>query len=121
MQAAQRQLHPGGGGGGGGGGQAAQGGGQDTLGYLHPLGGASCPEAASPLGGKLPRVQDKPVHWPRGSNPQPPDHQTDAHPTEPPRPAKVECYASVNVDANEIQTEIYLFPLFRDKGYKKHM
>ena len=23
----------------------------------------------------------------RGSNPQPPDHQSDAHPTEPPRPA----------------------------------
>ena len=52
-QAAQRQLHPLG--------QAAQGGGQDTPGYLHPW-GASCPEAVSPPGGKLPRVQDKPVH-----------------------------------------------------------
>ena len=40
-QAAQRQLHPKG--------QAAQGGGQDT-------------GVSSPLGGKLPRVQDKPVH-----------------------------------------------------------
>ena len=33
-------------------------------GYLHPR-GASCPEAASPPGSKLPRVQDKPVHQPR--------------------------------------------------------
>ena len=50
---AQRQLHPRG--------PSCPGWGQDTPGYLHPR-GASCPEAASPPGGKLPRVQDKPVH-----------------------------------------------------------
>ena len=36
--------------------QAAQGGGQDTPGYLHPQ------RQLHPRGGKLPRVQDKPVH-----------------------------------------------------------
>ena len=33
-----------------------------------------------------------PTRW--GSNPQPPGHQSDAHPTEPPRPARVTWYTA---------------------------
>ena len=48
-------------------GQAAQGEGH-TPGYLHPGGQTNCKKAASlpPVRrgrGKLPRIQDKPVHW----------------------------------------------------------